>query len=234
MRYHAVFFDAGRTLFAPYPSVGDIYASTAARYGCLDLDPRDLERRFTVAFKQNRGLGSLGTLSTEETERAWWRAVVQDVFSAFPAIPAFDAFFSELYDSFARAESWRVFPDVPEVLEHLRSRGVRLGVISNWDSRLRHILDELELSPYFETIVISALVGATKPHPQIFQAALERMGVGPHQAVHIGDNPDEDVKGPLALGMDAILIVREGPAPPVDGAPTVRSLREILPLVGCD
>jgi len=88
--------------------------------------------------------------------------------------------------------------------------GVRLAVVSNWDSRLPQVLEMLELTAYFEQVAVSHLEGVEKPDPQIFHRVLERMDIGPQGAVHVGDVPELDLDGARAAGIDGVLVDRKG------------------------
>jgi putative hydrolase of the HAD superfamily len=103
-----------------------------------------------------------------------------------------------------------MFPDVAETLRALEEMGIRIGVISNWDSRLESILDGIGLGRRLDVVVISSLVGYSKPHPRIFEIALERSGMGPEEAVHVGDTFRDDVQGAQAAGIRAVLLQRSG------------------------
>src|SRR6266581_955206 len=131
MRTKVIFFDAGGTLFRPYPSVGEVYARTAARHG-VRVDAEHVEKAFHHKWHERNGMTTLAGLTSEKIERQWWHALVQDVFGNLGAFDNFDAFFQELYDLFARAECWRLFEDTLPVLQQLKVQGLRLGIISNW------------------------------------------------------------------------------------------------------
>jgi putative hydrolase of the HAD superfamily len=83
-----------------------------------------------------------------------------------------------------------------------------LGIISNWDDRLRPLLRELQLDSYFDSIVISGEAGLQKPDPRLFQAAAAQLNTPPEAILHIGDNPSEDVAGARAAGLQALLLTR--------------------------
>jgi putative hydrolase of the HAD superfamily len=135
-----------------------------------------------------------------------------------------------LRDAFRRADAWRVFPDVHPTLRGLRRMGVRLGIVSNWDSRLPYVLELLALAGYFEVVGVSHLEGVEKPAPAIFHRVLRRMGIGPERALHIGDIRELDVDGARSAGLDARLIDRRENT---DGqTDVIRDLRQVLPLVG--
>jgi putative hydrolase of the HAD superfamily len=93
-----------------------------------------------------------------------------------------------------------VLPGAREALARLRGLGLELAVVGNWDRRLAEHLERLGIAPFFRAIVTSAEAGAAKPDPRPFVVALERLGVGPDRALHVGDSPaDED--GARAAGL---------------------------------
>jgi putative hydrolase of the HAD superfamily len=208
-RHKAVFFDAGGTLLEPYPSVGDVYSSYAKKYGC-EASPQELNRIFHNVWESRNNLTALQTGVGEKEEKAWWKDVVWEVFKQVGGIESFDQFFDELYYSFASKETWRVFEEVAEVLIELRRSGFYLGIISNWDSRLSHICSTLGLDKYFDSILISALVGFAKPDPRIFQTACDTAGVLPEEAIHIGDSLEDDYYGAQSAGLSAVFLDRLG------------------------
>lgn len=130
--------------------------------------------------------------------------------------------------------------EVDDVLRALRSRGLRLVVCSNWDWDLREAVEESGLSARFDGIISSAWVGARKPHPRIYAEALAVAGVEPGEALFVGDTWGPDVAGPLAAGIRAVYLRREGHWP--DGtcphdepsgtdSPVIVDLRGLLDLV---
>jgi len=94
-------------------------------------------------------------------------------------------------------------------LEFLNSRGLKLGIISNWDERLRQLLRQLNLDRFFQAIVVSFEVGQCKPSPAIFQRAAESLASPPPSILHIGDNPILDVDGATSAGFQALLLARD-------------------------
>ena len=136
---------------------------------------------------------------------------------------------AQVRDAMLGSLRFRVLPDVEPTLEALRERGVRLAVVSNWDCSLPEWLERAGVAPFFEVVVSSAVVGAAKPAPDPFQAALELLGVGPDEAIHVGDSVANDVEGARAAGVRAVLIAREGPLP--DGVDAIRSLTDLLSLI---
>ena len=202
-----IFFDAGGTLFRPYPSVGEIYARVALAHG-VRVEAAHVEKTFHDQWHQRNGMTTLAGLPSEKIEREWWYALVRDVFGNLGEFDNFDAFFQELYDVFARAECWRLFEDTVPVLEELKKKGFRLGIISNWDHRLFSIVDQLGLSRYFEHVTASSAVGTAKPGKRIFEAALEAMKAVPQESLHVGDSLEDDFHGATRAGLGAVLLDR--------------------------
>jgi HAD superfamily hydrolase (TIGR01549 family) len=107
---------------------------------------------------------------------------------------------------------FRAFEDAAPALAELRGLGLRLVCASNWDVSLPEVLARCELDGSLDGVVTSAEVGARKPDPAIFAAALELAGCAPDEAVYVGDTPDEDLAGARAAGVRALLIDRDGGA----------------------
>lgn len=106
-----------------------------------------------------------------------------------------------------------LFDDVVPCLEALKAAGIRLGVVSNWDISLHKTLRVFGLYDYFEAVVASMEEGIEKPDQRLFQIALDRLGAQPHESVHVGDNPLDDLKGAKSAGMRAYVIDRGQHAP---------------------
>lgn len=205
----AVFFDAGGTLLAPHPSVGGIYAEVAREFG-LSLDPEAAEAAFHRALRRAQAAARAGgrTLFGFEPAAAKevWRAVVAEVVAP-ESLPAgqFDALFDRLFAEFAQGHRYRLLDGALPALAALRRRGLRLGLISNWDHRLRRVLAGLDLDVWLDPIVISCEVGADKPDPAIFRRACEAAGATPREALMVGDSPDTDIAGARQAGLAALL-----------------------------
>jgi putative hydrolase of the HAD superfamily len=213
----ALFFDVGGTLLHPFPSVGAVYASIAGRHG-ITTTADAMERAFRQSWAVLRRPGL--TVSRKE----WWRELV---FRTLGQVN--QACFEELFNAFARPDVWRKFPDAEETLREARARGLHVGVVSNWDERLRPLLDAMGLACCFDSMTISCEVGAEKPSAEIFLAALRSAGVTAKEAVHVGDSHDQDVRGAEAVGMRAILLDRRGA-----GATGLRDLRNVWTTLDAD
>jgi putative hydrolase of the HAD superfamily len=87
-----------------------------------------------------------------------------------------------------------------ETVRSLRSRGLEVAVVSNWDIGLAEQLERLGAGSLFATIVTTAEAGAPKPEPAVFRLALERLGVDAARALHVGDEKGDE-EGALAAGV---------------------------------
>jgi putative hydrolase of the HAD superfamily len=103
-------------------------------------------------------------------------------------------------------------------------------VISNFDSRLIGILEGLGAAHRFEHIFVSSRVGFAKPDRQIFHTALERHGLQPGDAVHVGDSEEKDFLGANQAGLTAVLVERNGSGTS-NFSPRITSLESILSLL---
>lgn len=212
-RWKGVFFDAGNTLLSVYPSVGSIYADAAHRVG-LDVTEAEIERSFKEIWAQTSPLVSNeGHRLSYEKERDWWKYLVHEVFRDHIEKMNFDQFFDDLYRHFAEADCWRLYDDVTGVLAQLRERGLRLAIVSNWGSSLPVLCEQLGISSYFETVVVSSIIGYEKPHPSIFKFALDQTGLSPEDVMYIGDDPYLDYQAARKVGIHSLQLDRHNRFP---------------------
>jgi len=215
----AVTFDVGGTLIEPAPSVGHVYAEVAARHGAGIFEAELLNRRFAAAWRA----------SPQPIHSAsQWAKLVDDTFANLVAEPPSRTFFNDLYARFSQPGAWRVFDDVNETLAGLTERNIRLGIISNWDERLRPLLTALGLAERFQVITVSCEEGVAKPSPEIFLGMAARMGLAPSAILHVGDSREDDALGARAAGFQAVQIARREPP---DGEERISSLLDLLALV---
>lgn len=132
--------------------------------------------------------------------RPFWRRIVTQSLGS-----SNEALFEDVYSYYSRGAAWRLAPGAAAALTKLRAAGVKLAVCSNFDSRLRPILADLGVGELFDSIVVSAEVGAEKPSPLIFEAAVSALGVAPSECVHVGDDRRNDVWGGRDAGVTAWL-----------------------------
>lgn len=206
----AVTFDAAGTLIAPREPVATTYARIAGAHG-IAADPPTLDAGFRRAFRAAPPMAFPGSGPNEipRLERRWWRAVVADTLGPIAAAqPSFDACFDALFAHYACAAAWTLFADVPPALRGLRDRGLRIGVVSNFDGRLPGLLAGLGVAA--DAVVWSTRASAAKPARAIFAAAASALGVPLDQLCHVGDDVEADVRGAEAAGARAIHVDRSG------------------------
>jgi len=223
----AVYFDAAGTLIRPSRRVGESYAAIAGKYG-KRLTPDELSERFRLCFDGAPRLAFPNAASGDihRLERDWWRTLVRRVFEPFGRFDSFEDFFTELFDYFAQPAAWTLFPEVLDTLTGLQQRGLKLAVISNFDSRLLTLLDGLGIGLFLSDVFVSSRVGYAKPDRRIFELALGRLGLQAREAIHVGDHEANDFEGARNAGLTALLIDRR--ATGAASADRLMSLRQIL------
>lgn len=207
-----IFLDAVGTLFGVRGSVGEVYSAIALQFG-VTVPAEILNEAFYQAFAAASAPIFPGNDPEEipQCEFEWWRVVAVRTFQQAGVLNQFadfTDFFDYLYHHFASEQPWFVYPDVIPSLEAWRRIGIQLGVLSNFDSRLKLVLKALKLEEYFTSVTISTLTGVAKPDPKIFAMALEKHFCDATDAWHIGDSFKEDYQGAKAAGLRAILLER--------------------------
>jgi putative hydrolase of the HAD superfamily len=216
----AIFFDAAGTLIYLTKGVGYHYALVGKSLG-LELDPATLERAFVATWKHMPQRAATGQPRGDD-DKGWWRELVDRVLDqSAPAMKDLDRdnFFEVAYEHFAEAGVWELYPEVSEVLIALSDR-YKLSVISNFDGRLRVVLEHLGVSKYFRHIFLSSELGADKPDPTIFALATELSGFAPGEILHVGDDPERDWRAASDAGLSIFELNR-----------AQNSLRDLLHIV---
>ncbi len=201
-----VFFDAGGTLIHPVRPVGVIYAEEALDFG-VTADAEKLQAGFLRTWKAMKPRDPVDGARVTDDQN-WWREVVRESWRGQDLPKDFESYFEKVYHAFAQADRWQAYPEVEQVLQSVKEKGLRCAVLSNWDRRLRSILAGFSWSIHFEDLIISSEMGVEKPHPRIFQEAEKRLGVTSEQAVLWGDEARYDVEGALAAGWQVGLLDR--------------------------
>jgi putative hydrolase of the HAD superfamily len=198
----AVFFDAVGTLIHPEPAAGLVYAAVGRARGSR-LTAAEITARFRSAFAREEKVDRERGLQTDErreTER--WRRIVAAVLDD---VADREGCFEELFEHFARPESWRCEEDAPRVLAALAGRGIVVGLASNYDRRLHRVLAGLAALQPLDHVVISAEVGWRKPAAAFFAALVRATRLAPEQILFVGDDRRNDFDGARAAGLRAVL-----------------------------
>jgi putative hydrolase of the HAD superfamily len=224
----AVFFDVDFTLIHPGPRFQGVgYEANCARHG-IAVD----SARFEVAVA-----GAAGVLDLEAADQIYdpqvflnyTRRIIELMGGAGPGV---DIVSREMYDDWAQHHHFSLYDDVAGALKVLRGQGFRLGLISNTHRCLGSFQSHFDLDHLISVAVSSSDHGFMKPHPSIFRAALELMGVSPAEAVMVGDSLPHDVLGARQAGMHSVLLARgERPVDAGAGVPVIRTLTDLPSLV---
>jgi putative hydrolase of the HAD superfamily len=200
-----IWFDLGYTLL--YNTREEHYRTVLAEYG-VEVLHEDLEKAFHVVDKLFMREYPHVFGRDADSYMPWFLGVLNhrlgirlDLCRAWHRL-------RELRHSSPR--HWVPFPCAHAALEGLKARGLRLGVITNWDHSARHLLEREGLAGFFEQVVVSCEVGAEKPDPRIFEAALARGGVRAAECLYVGDNYYDDAVGARGVGMGALVVNRFG------------------------
>ena len=207
------------TLFHSRGTIGEIYGGVAAAYD-FHTDANAIDQEF-LRLVNARGV---------PIEKADWKSLVGSVFANLGPFPRFDAFFEEVYEVFRSDQGWHCYPETISVLETLKKNQYGLGVVSNFDSRLSGVLDDLGIAQYFDTVVTAQSSGYSKPDERIFLAAAKALEVAPAEALFAGDDIEQDFNGAAAAGLYSILVDRFAPKA-ADGKPRIQDLRGLLGLL---
>jgi len=205
-----IFFDAAGTMFHLAKPVGETYSHFARRFGA-NISPASIDAAFRRAWAEAPPRAPISG-PREHDDYFWWKSLTEKVLDSCAEVPPdFDrnSWFDVTYHHYARPDAWVLYDDVLPVLEYLH-RSYRLAVISDFDGRLRPVLEGLGLMPFFEHVIISSEVGSDKPDPGIYQHAVQQMRVKPHQCLHVGDDPERDWVGAEAAGLQVFKLKRPG------------------------
>jgi putative hydrolase of the HAD superfamily len=206
----ALLFDAGGTLIDLKPSKDEVFKKALDQHGFhVRLDEvakaiSDADRETDEALSKLDGAN----------EDPFWRMFDKHVLRGLGYEGDHEALSKTISAEFDantnKVENWIAFPDARPLIEDLIDRKFKLGLISNATELLRRVMDNLDLTRYFETIVISAEVSVRKPDPRIFEIAVKNLQTPPNRAIYIGDKLAVDIQGASRAGLNTILLDRTG------------------------
>lgn len=227
-----IFFDAFKTLIYLHPNYPGAFADVCRYFGYPVSEAEvarvlgDIERMMEQRWRLQGDL----TCSPEELSRRW-RALNRAIFQAVGIDGDASALSEEMERRFDTGEYARAYEDSLPTIESLRCQGFRLGVISNGTPGVARCLEVTGVTDRVEFVLVSALVGWEKPSPRIFAMGLDAVGLQPQQVVFVGDHYEADIRGATAIGMQAVLMDREGRSTQTD-CPVVRDLAEFRRWLG--
>jgi putative hydrolase of the HAD superfamily len=218
----AVFFDVDFTLIYPGPTFqGEGYARFGREHG-MTLDPG----RFDAAVL------AASSVLDEQQEHVYdaeifiryTGRIIEAMGGRGPRVRECAA---RVYDEWAANRHFFLYDDVAPALRTLAARGLKLGLISNSHRPLEEFETHFELHGLIAAAVSSSAHGYMKPHPSIFESALELVGIAARDAVMVGDSLSHDIEGARRAGMRGVLVHRADTPPPVTDVSVVRSLVEL-------
>lgn len=189
----AVTIDAAGTLLHPREPVAEVYARTAARHGGT-RGAAVIGHAFAAAMRDHRSL---------RKEDPSWRRYWSEVIAVATGCTA-SALVDDLLEVYAQPHAWRVAEDAIVCMQRLRHAGVRVGVLSNWDTRLRPLLAALGVMDALDVLVVSGECGCEKPDARIFAHTANKLGVRCAALLHVGDDEHDDIVGARAAGCQAL------------------------------
>lgn len=226
--YRAILFDVGWTLVYPSPRREEAILEVLRGRGHA-VSPASLEEGLQMAraFYQAQRWQQ----RTAEELKAFWLRYYGELLAHLKQ-PIDDPVLTKaLIEEIEEAITYHLYPETLEALTELRRQGFALGAVSNWSPRLLALWEHWGLNPYFDTLVVSDVVGFHKPDPRIFDVALEALQVPPEEAIHVGDDYEADVQGARAAGIKPVLLDRKRQHQDADCL-RIHSLKELSWLLG--
>jgi putative hydrolase of the HAD superfamily len=219
----AVFFDVDFTLIYPGPTFqGEGYQAFAARYG-MDID----------AARFDHAVHAASSILDDQQQHVY----DADIFVRYTARIVEEMgghgdrvieCAREIYDEWAACQHFFLYDDVAPALRTLAADGYRLGLISNSHRSLESFQTHFELDGLVSAAVSSSEHGYMKPHPSIFEAALQQIGVPAAASVMVGDSFTHDIAGAQGVGMRGVLVHRSAaPISAPAAVPVIRTLTEL-------
>uniref|UniRef100_A0A7C9AL81 N-acylneuraminate-9-phosphatase n=1 Tax=Opuntia streptacantha TaxID=393608 RepID=A0A7C9AL81_OPUST len=195
--HKALLVDAVGTLVVPAQPTAQIYRQIGEKYG-VKYSEDEILSRYRRAYEQP---WSRSRLRYVDDGRPFWQYIVTSSTGCSDA-----QYFEELYNYYMTDKAWQLCdPNAERVFQALRKAGVKVAVVSNFDTRLKPLLRALNCDHWFDAVAVSAEVAAEKPNPIIFLKACDLLGLKPEDAVHVGDDRRNDIWGARDAGCDAWL-----------------------------
>lgn len=210
-----IFFDVGFTLLYSYPSDLDICRQVCKRLG-FQLSEQELSKQWSEAedFFLRHMRANRYVWASDAAIREFWIMYYMKMLQPLASehgekrLHELARTISDEYDAHT---SWQMYPDVLPTLQALHaSKKYTIGAISDWSHSLGLIFQRLNLTAYFDCLLISSVTGHSKPSTVLYETALERANTVADYAIHVGDSYTLDVLGARSAGMIPILLDRKG------------------------
>ncbi len=223
MTLKAVMFDLGLTLIrtASFP---EIYRRILASF-----DVQVSVDAIVKAQKETEKEFDVSTYDENKRQEFWtnYNAALIKKLGVTENVVFLASQIDELWWRFSHVE---VFDDVKPTFSELKARGLKIGLVSNgFQKDLNHVLSELDLKKWFDTVVCIDSCNCAKPNKEIFWYALDKLQINPKETVFVGNSIEQDYDGALAVGIRPFLIDRENKHSSQYN--TINSLTELLKII---
>lgn len=228
----AIFFDWFDTLARCEPPREELYSRALREFG-IEVSAKALTPAVLAADKylfEENTRSSVERRNPREQAEVYMR--YQNIVLAEARVKAGQELLFKLMKKMRQlfeGMTFVLFDDVLPTLKTLKEQKLILGLLTNASKTMISTHRKLGLEPYLNFVVTSQEVGADKPEPPIFLAALERAGVKASEAIHIGDQYKLDVAGARGVGIKPILIDRHNLYSEVSDCPRICNLTELAP-----
>ncbi len=211
MRFRLLTFDVNYTILRIQGTPGQQYAKIAKTCG-INVHPQALDCNYKVVWKlMKKEYPSYG-INQGMSTREWWAEFVARIFFSAGVVTdhkSVEILSNKLYAHFYTGDGWMVYPHSHSMLQLMKDKGLQLGVLSNFDERLGRIMKDLNLDGYFDFVLTTVDAKEDKPHPRMFQMALDKARVLPEKAAHVGDDIIDDYWGARRMGITPFLLNRD-------------------------
>ncbi len=214
---HFLFLDVGDTLLTLKENPGNIYFRSLEKYNCIrgNLSENQKIALFKDSWKTMSANGSADFRDRYQNHsngiNGWWIELI-DTFVEKTHSPKIEdeRVYEEIFSYFDSEKNWNVEESFFKLTEFCLQKSIGLGIISNWDLRLRGLLERLNLDSFFNPIIISAEFGFEKPSLKIFEEGMRRTAsLDVEQYSYIGDKAELDYHPPRELGWNSYLLKSE-------------------------
>ncbi len=216
---NTVFFDRDGTLLHGDPVLRDKATELIRSWGGADFRWPNYEEKMELFHRAD--FPAQGNKTVEE-ERGFWRRYYREMLRLAGVCKNVEERAETLFQLLWPGHPI-LYPETPAVLEWFKARGFRMGVISDTGPSLPLTLEKAGIGGYFRACTASEVVGAMKPEPAIFRAALEAMGARAEECLYV-DDTEAEADGARALGFTAFYLDRSRPG---DGKWRIQTLDEL-------
>ena len=210
-----LYTDVGDTLIKLRYSVSEMYAGVLEEHGILkEAKAEDVQRHFKLAWRE-----ASSNLPPDHIDRyyahpeghtGWWKGLIDSFLFRLAGVRInSEEIYELIFAKFDDPNNWVVDPTFYDLLKFLNQNKIGLGIISNWDLRLRALLTNMNLIQHFEHVIVSAEFGYEKPSPKIFEEAVRLTGLSHESHFYVGDKLEYDYYPPKKLGWTSFWISKE-------------------------